>query len=46
MVLMKRELAGLNRAQAVNATEARAIRIGELEYELQRREAQRRKYFR
>ena len=42
VVLLKRELAGLHRAQGVNATEARAMRIGELEYALQRHEGQRR----
>ena len=44
IVLLKKQLHGLNRAQGVQPTAERAQQIGELEYELERREAKRRKY--
>jgi hypothetical protein len=41
MVQLKRALCGLKQAQAVEATAERARQMGELQYDLDRREAKR-----
>ena len=44
LVCMKRQLAGLKRAQGVERSADREALIGELEFDIERREAKRRKY--
>ena len=41
---MKRQLAGLKKAQGVERTADREALIGELEFDIERREAKRQKY--